>query len=120
MVLHFASSVDNILYYITIIVEIQYFYDDKANLSKIEYLLEELSGVVELNYDEDGNKNKIKHQGIETILENENDPLGRYFTKLVKKDNLNIFMRFYYLSICTANCLFKCLLNFFSCSYCSS
>lgn len=70
--------------------EIQYFYDDKANLSKIEYLLEELSGVVELNYDEDGNKNKIKHQGIETILENENDPLGRYFTKLVKKDNLNI------------------------------
>lgn len=70
--------------------EIQYFYDDKANLSKIEYLLEELNGVVELNYDEDGNKNKIKHQGIETILENENDPLGRYFTKLVKKDNLNI------------------------------
>ena len=70
--------------------EIQYFYDDKANLSKIEYLLEELSGVVELNYDEDGNKNKIKHQGIETILENENDPLGRYFTKLVKKDNFNI------------------------------
>lgn len=35
-------------------------------------------------------KNKIKHQGIETILENENDPLGRYFTKLVKKDNFNI------------------------------
>ena len=43
-----------------------------------------------MNYDEDGNKNKVKHQDIETILENENDPLGRYFTKLVKKDNVNI------------------------------
>ena len=70
--------------------EIQYFYDEKANLSKIEYLLEDFIGVVELNYDEDGNKNKVKHQDIETILENENDPLGRYFTKLVKKDNVNI------------------------------
>lgn len=63
-----------------------YTYDNNSNVTQIEYKIDGITNNLNYSYDKEGNINSVTSNGIKTYYEQSEDPLGRYFTKIVQNN----------------------------------